>query len=48
MEYKNKITIKEFNEKYGIDAFQLAIENGFDKDELLNEIIETGAATYKF
>ena len=37
MEYKNKITIKEFNEKYGIDAFQLAIENGFDEDDLLNK-----------
>jgi len=44
----NKLTIEEFNNKYGVDAFQLALDNGFDKNELLNEIIETGAATYKF
>jgi len=44
----SKLTIKEFNNKYGVDAFQLALDNGFDKDELLNEIIKTGAATYKF
>ena len=44
----NKLTIKQFNEKYGVDAFQLALDNGFDKDELLTEVIKTGAATYKF
>ena len=43
----SKSTIEEFNNKYGVDAFQLALDNGFDKDELLNEIIK-GAATYKF
>ncbi len=30
-----KLTIEQFNEKYGVDAFQLAIDLGFDKDELL-------------
>jgi len=31
-----KLTIEQFNEKYGIDAFQLAIDLGFDENELLN------------
>ncbi len=30
-----KLTIEQFNEKYGVDAFQLAIDLGFDEDELL-------------
>jgi|2_EtaG_2_1085320.scaffolds.fasta_scaffold00980_15 hypothetical protein len=34
---ENKITIKQFNEKYGDDAYQLAIDLGFDEDELLIE-----------
>ncbi len=33
--YNMKLTIEQFNEKYGVDAFQLAIDLGFDKDELL-------------
>ena len=33
---ENKITIKQFNEKYGDDAFQLALDLGFDENELLN------------
>lgn len=32
-----KLTIEQFNEKYGIDAFQLAIDLGFDENELLNK-----------
>ena len=31
-----KLTIEQFNEKYGIDAFQLALDLGFDENELLN------------
>ena len=34
-----KLTIEQFNDKYGIDAFQLALDLGFDENELLNEII---------
>ena len=32
-----KLTIEQFNEKYGIDAFQLALDLGFDENELLNK-----------
>lgn len=42
-----KITIQQFNDKFGPNAFEIAIDNGFNKDELLNETIKTGAATYK-
>jgi len=34
---ENKITIEQFNDKYGVDAFQLAIDLGFEENELLNE-----------
>ena len=34
--YTMKLTIEQFNEKYGVDAFQLALDLGFDENELLN------------
>tara|TARA_R110002020_G_scaffold146803_2_gene321701 strand:- start:237 stop:374 length:138 start_codon:yes stop_codon:yes gene_type:complete len=42
-----KITIQQFNNKFGQNAFKIAINNGFNKDELLNQTIKTGAGTYK-
>jgi hypothetical protein len=38
MEYNNKKLEQLFKEKYGDEALELAIELGFDKEELLNNI----------
>ncbi len=38
MEYNNKQLEKLFEEKFGEGSLEFAIEQGFDKEELLNSI----------